>query len=114
MKAAIGVIIAASATVTDPIIWPWHYALLVAVVVAICGSTADTYAAQDAARHDIFTTVGRIALSGVAAFVFFTILRRIWMVDSLQLSAISGVCGVYGRKAVEHMAHRMLEKIGVD
>ena len=109
----VGVGTAAAAAAIEPIELVWGVAMAVAVGLSVLGAFFDAHS-NSRVRGGYLTLelCGSIGMSAITAAVFFSMIRS-FVPDSLQLAMVSGVCGIYGRRALEPLAFKVFDKLGI-
>ena len=105
------IFIAIIASITNPLELDWHVGLVVAVTISAFGALFDIGSSEHWTTKHHMHVFSIIGLSAIAGTLFFS-LFRLKFEDSLQAAAISGVCGIYGRRYLQRITDKLLEKFG--
>lgn len=102
----------AAATVTDPIGFSWEWSCGLTLVISGLGSFFDYHTDRQKVESGdpVIMRLSIVGLSAIAGLMFFAFFRSVWD-DSLQIAVISGVCGIYGRRALQPLADKIIEKL---
>lgn len=98
---------------TEPLHIDWGTAMLSACCIAAIGALCDAVVTSEWDHKGLPSIAAVIILSSITAAAVFAMTRQ-YFDDSLQLTVLAGVCGIYGRRYLQPMSDFFMRRISND